>query len=1050
MILNYSQKIKTRLAVLLGLFFLLHLSNVALAQSEQEKNLSFSYLESQFSDPGKEYGSAPLWVWNTKVTKKIIDDMMEEFKDKNFGGIFIHPRPGLITEYLSEDWFEMVDYTLKKGKELDLEVWIYDENSYPSGFAGGHVPVQMPESYNQGQMLHMSYVEELPDSTEQLYIVLKKENQEFKDITNNLKEELGKEGDYYLFKKENYENSPWYGGFSYVDLLVEGVTEKFIEVTMDGYERVMGDEFGKAVPGIFTDEPNIAVQGDGNIRWTPDLFPFFQKKWGYDLRQHLPSLFQEVGEWQKVRHNYFQVLLQLFIDRWSKPWNDYTEQKGIEWTGHYWEHGWPDPNHGGDNMAMYAWHQRPAIDMLFNQFNEKSPNAQFGNIRAVKELSSVANQLDRERTLSETYGGAGWEFTFEDMKRLGDWEYVLGVNSLNQHLSFMTIMGARKYDYPQSFSYHSPWWQYYGFINQYFARLSLALSRGEQINKILVLEPTTSTWMYEGSEQPNQRLGEIGQEFQSFVTTLEKAQVEYDLGSENIIKDHGLIKDGAFVVGSRSYTTVVIPPGTENLDSDTYELLVEYQENGGKILQFEKVKRIDGSENPEITSNLSGDSQENYFEELTLDVIQQHLSSNEITFQNLENLEGNLYHHRRKLEDGQIIFLANSSLEESAQGKIHITGKDALLLNLETGEILDYPEQQKGNKIIIDYDLFPAGSLLLFVSDKRLSNYPPQLQKMSGEKIVTGETTIEPIGQNVLTIDFLDLNLGDTLIENIHTYSAADAVYKHHGFKEGNPWNHSVQYKQNIVERDTFSAGSGFEAIYKFNIKSGLDKKSLKAVIERPELGRVLVNGKELKPISGKWWLDKSFSVFDIGHLVNEGINKIHFITEPMQVHAEVEPIYILGDFNLQTAEEGWTITEQKENLDFGSWKEQGMPMYGGEVSYKKTIDVDDKQDNYWVKLREWKGTVAVVKINGETAGVLSSAPYVQDISEHLKEDDNLVEVIIVGSLKNTLGPFHNNPEPGMVGPFHFRNVKKYPSGNSYQLFNYGLMEDFEIIKEEN
>ena len=74
--------------------------------------------------------------------------------------------------------------------------------------------------------------------------------------------------------------------------------------------------------------------------------------------------------------------------------------------------------------------------MLFN--SDTRPD-QFGNIRAVKELSSVVNQLDKSRALSETYGGAGWELTFDDMKRLGDWEYVLGVNFLNQHLAHMTL-----------------------------------------------------------------------------------------------------------------------------------------------------------------------------------------------------------------------------------------------------------------------------------------------------------------------------------------------------------------------------------------------------------------------------------------------------------------------------------------------------------------------------------------------------------------------------------------------------------------------------------
>ena len=44
---------------------------------------------------------------------------------------------------------------------------------------------------------------------------------------------------------------------------------------------------------------------------------------------------------------------------------------------------------------MYAWHQMPAIDMLFNQYIDQSPQAQFGNVRAVKELRSAANQQKR-------------------------------------------------------------------------------------------------------------------------------------------------------------------------------------------------------------------------------------------------------------------------------------------------------------------------------------------------------------------------------------------------------------------------------------------------------------------------------------------------------------------------------------------------------------------------------------------------------------------------------------------------------------------------------
>jgi hypothetical protein len=67
---------------------------------------------------------------------------------------------------------------------------------------------------------------------------------------------------------------------------------------------------------------------------------------------------------------------------------------------------------------------------------------------------------------------------------------------------------------------------------------------------------------------------------------------------------------------------------------------------------------------------------------------------------------------------------------------------------------------------------------------------------------------------NAIEIEFCDLLIGDELTEDLNTYYAADKVYKHYGFKNGNPWNTSVQFKTNIVNRDTFGINTGFTATY--------------------------------------------------------------------------------------------------------------------------------------------------------------------------------------------------------------------------------------------
>jgi hypothetical protein len=1011
-----------------------------IAAYPQRSTGDYAYLKQQFAQPDKQYGSAPLWVWNTTITHSLIDTMLQGFRDKGFGGVFVHPRPGLVTEYLGNDWFSNWQYALQKAKQLGLEIWIYDENSYPSGFAGGHVPAQMPSSWNQGQMLHMTKVSALPDTADRFYCVLKEQANGFEDLTGRTAAEKGRKGAYYLFSKEFYERTDWYGGYSYVDLMVKGVTEKFIELTMSGYEKTVGNEFGKALKGVFSDEPNIETQGPGNIRWTPVLFTRFQQDWGYDLKTALPSLFEETGNWKKVRHDYYQTLLQLFIDGWSKPWYAYTEKKGLEWTGHYWEHAWPNPNHGGDNMAMYAWHQRPGIDLLFNQFDEKSPNAQFGNIRAVKELASVANQLGKKRTLCEIYGGGGWELTFMDMKRLGDWSYVLGVNTMNQHLAYMTINGARKYDYPQSFSYHNPWWAHYRPLNRYFARLSMALSRGRQQNDILVLEPTTSAWMYVSPTHANARFGEIAHQFQHFVTQLERMQVEYDLGSENIIKDHGKISGGKFVVGERAYATVIIPPGTDNLDSATFQLLRQYTDAGGKVLMMQTPQLVDGAAASALTDWL----QRTHLQPMDAQQVIAALPDAGIAFPQLDTAKGKLYHHRRQLEDGQLVFLSNASMDEQVSGQLRLKGKQALLMDLNTGKMMDYPAAAGGETLTLQYDLPPAGSMLFFVTDRAVHTGNTYTPPPSAGPVATAASEIRRLQPNVLTIDFCDVQLGDNVFKDQHVYNAADKAFKYFGFKNGNPWNTSVQYKRNIVDRDTFNAHSRVTARYHFTLGNGVDTKGLQAVVERPSTWKVKLNGHALAPVKGRWWLDKTFAVYDIAAAAQPGLNTLEISASPMSIFAEIEPVYVLGNFSLRSEQQGFSI-QAPAALQPGSWKEQGMPLYGHEVAYRKQFSAKPGA-GYQVKLEKWKGTVAAVKVNGKDAGIIDIPPYTLDISSYVKPGNNTVEVMVTGSLKNTLGPHHNTPRPGLVSPWLWRNVKSYPSGRSYDVYDYGLLTDFSIM----
>jgi len=1024
------------------------LSPLAGNDTSGERARSLDDLQDIFSDPPVEYRSVPFWSWNDKMTREEIDLQLRDFKDKGIGGVFMHPRYGLITEYLSDEWFELVRYTVDKCRELGMEAWIYDENSYPSGFAGGHVPAEMPESYNQGQGLKMKRVSRLdPEEAEAAFLVLcRKEQAGFAVLDPEEAASFkDKEGEYLLFEKVFNDKSKWYGGFSYVDLMVKGVAEKFIDVTMTGYERVAGPDFSGVVPGVFTDEPNIATpRSNETVRWTPDLFSWFREKWGYGLEACLPSLFEEVGDWQKVRHNYQSVLLDLFIERWSKPWWDYTEKHGLEWTGHYWEHGWPSPRHGPDNMAMYAWHQVPAIDLLFNRFERK---VQFGDVRNVKELSSVANQLNRHRTLSETYGGGGWELRFEDMKRLGDWEYVLGVNFLNQHLSHVSLKGDRKHDYPQSFTYHNPWWEYYRPLADYYARLSAALSSGFQENRVLVLEPTTSAWMYAAPGNVNEKMELIHNSFGALTDELEKMQCEYDLGCENIIRDHGKVSGNMFVVGERDYDVVVIPPYTANLDKGTFKLLSEYLDNGGKVVLLGELPELmDGSKNLELSG-----WRDKYGDSLifagSLDQISQLILPEDFK---LETESGGklLFHHRRKLEDGQIIFLVNSSLEAAVSGQFLAEGASVREMDLFKGTMSPYeinPVERKGF-VRASFGLPPAGSLLLFVSDENLEKVSPAEEGKRENLVAEGAVSVFPSQPNMLTLDYCDLVIKGEKSGGIYFHKATDMIYQAHGFKD-NPWNRSVQFKKDILDKGDFKIGSGFEAFFHFDVGEGTDVSDLRAVVEQPDIWEVRINGNLVTAVEDDWWLDRSFGVFSIGSHVKAGRNTMTISVSPMNILAELEPVYLLGSFSLESQEHGWKITPPGK-LSVGSWKTQGRPFYSDKVSYVKTYDVKKSPGRkYRVVLGEWLGTVAEVKINGRSAGIIGWKPYELDVTSALDDGINRVEVVVVGSLKNLLGPLHTPWQKGIVtiGDFQ-QGPDVQPKGVDYDTLDYGLMTDYELV----
>jgi hypothetical protein len=229
----------------------------------------------------------------------------------------------------------------------------------------------------------------------------------------------------------------------------------------------------------------------------------------------------------------------------------------------------------------------------------------------------------------------------------------------------------------------------------------------------------------------------------------------------------------------------------------------------------------------------------------------------------------------------------------------------------------------------------------------------------------------------------------------------------------------------------------------------------LAIVIERPDLYAITCNGTKVSAKEKAWWLDKAFGRIDITKAVQLGENIVTIQAAPFTIYHELEPAYVLGTFRLQAADSGFVILGESEPaLTVGSWKGQGYPFYCAGVSYGCKFNVSSRRSGkYVVELGKWCGSVAEVIVNNKSAGYIAYQPWQCDVTEFIKRGTNTVEVRVIGTLKNTLGPHHSGTLRGSAWPASFQKAPENgpPPGSSYDTIDYGLFEPFalkQIVEE--
>jgi len=1017
-------------------------------------------LKDQFKRVGHNevgFRGLPFWSWNDDLHPEELARQVREMAQAGLGGHFMHARAGLITEYMGADWLRCIKETVKASKAAGIKAWLYDEDRWPSGAAGGAIPSMAEEFVSKSlrwETVSPSGFKPAKRTIATFLVRPGRGGPEIRDVAPNAAARRAKEPEELLHFY--YDTRP-----TYTDLLNPKAVREFIRHTYDGYRKTVGREFGKTVPGIFTDEPQWTA-----IPWSTELPKFFKKLNGYALEPVLPSLAFKVGDFRAARYDFWRTATELFVQSFTKQIGEWCGKRKIALTGHFMAEDSLSSQVCAIGAAMphYEHMQIPGIDHLCRRIADPL---------LCKQVSSVAHQMGGRRVLSEMFGCSGWDVSFEELKWIAEWQFVLGVDLVCPHLSLYSARGCRKRDYPPSLHYQQPWWGDYKLLNDYFARLTFMLTRGKHVADVLVIHNIESAWAECDAADPEE-MHELNSDLVEVAESLLAMHVGFDFADEGMLAAHGRVGRKSLRLSHAEYSVVIVPPCL-TIRSSTLEILKRFMQRGGSVILTGPVPRlVDGRESDRAARVL-----ENAIE-ADMDPADIKTGVGRVLAPRIAVLDedradaANIYVQQRDVKQQQIYFLANTSRTESTTATVRLPGSGRLeRWDPETGAADPLKTRKRGKLLETILEFPPMSSHLLVLNRRRRPVTVRTRARRTGKIIELSDVwLIERSDPNPLTLDYC-------------AYRVADG-----------PWSEPMPVLdvQDAVKGMSGADICGFRYTFFADFSAKLPQ-DLHLVLEEPETCEVTMNGVRILPDDAQgtcdlgWWRDISFRRIDVHDFLrpqdrNEivlrrfivgGTERQRRIEEPESTAAEknrlrygpeVESIYLIGDFlvrsrspfepiarrALRTAG-GFVLTDSRHQITAGDLVQQGLPFYAGAARLSQTVVVQEKE------LKSAKGATLTltppgaittkIRVNGTLASVRGWPPYEAEVGELLVPGRNDIELELTSSCRNLLGPHHHiDGELHGVGPQSFRRQRSWTDSantpdevwtDAYSFVHFGL-----------
>jgi len=991
-------------------------------------------LKQRFRNPTSEWRGAPFWSWNDDLDPEELRWQVREMARAGLGGFFMHNRIGLVTPYMGARWMDCIAAAVDEARRQGMQAWLYDEDRWPSGFGGGMVVGRNSE-------FGLRYLELASSGSggEHRFAVRREAGSVCSYRKLEEEEEPGPSEELQEFHVEAAPPSAWFNDFPYADNMNPESVKAFIQIGYEPYRKRFASEFGKTIPGIFTDEPNIfslhGVPPGERVPWTGRLPEEFQRRRGYDLLERLPELFSGSTDFFKTRHDFWRTVTELFSEAYCKQLGEWCGRNGLELTGHMlceqeFEQEIPV---GGAAMPSLEYMQRPGIDILTEQTRETL---------TCKQASSIARQMGRQRTLSETYGTSGWHFTFEAQKWSGDWQTVLGINTRCQHLTPYSIRGMRKRDYPPTFFCQQPWWEYFRVVEDYFARACFFTSLGRPVREVLLLHSISTGWGDAPDPGTRKRHGD---HLNRLAEDLLALHHDFDLGDEIVLSRHGDVRGRRLVVGRASYKVAVIPE-CDTIFRSTADLLRRFLDAGGKVIAMRRrPTRLDGapaSELEELFAHQHVIQIPAERDELR-DALEAVLPRRVSITAGAGREVGSVIYQERIYQGRRYIMLANRDRDAGYRLTVGLCGTGAVeQWDLETGRTRVPPARHAADKMLVDIELPPTGSAALVLDPKKKASGRRQAPGGVAREVVLGqEWRVRRSTENSLMLDRCQWRFPDRKWSNpMPVFLAQKQIRAEMGLTDishadiPQPW---VRY----AEPSTVSPRT-VELRFEFRVGK-IPAEGIELVLESAELFDVEVNGKPSPVRTRGWWLDKSMDRLALGN-VKRGKNEVVLRCEYRDApEYELEECYVIGEFGVDRATDA--ITREPEIISPGDWCDQGYPYYAGNLVYGQDVNLRlGKGQRATLRIGPHFGACIAVHVNGELAGVRGWAPYEVDITRYARSGRNRIEIEVCGSPRNLLGPNHlPEKRPAWTGPGEFIRLDQWVAERN--LVPYGLFGEVTV-----